>query len=67
MWLERRTDVEQIDVDGELVHFSHQGDRRAEAALLKEMVQAGFEIVEFGCRQKSLEDVFMQVTRGAVQ
>jgi ABC-2 type transport system ATP-binding protein len=67
VWLEHRNDVEQIEVDGELVHFSHQGDRWAEAALLKEMVQAGFAIVEFGCRQKSLEDVFMQVTRGAVQ
>ncbi len=67
VWLERRDDVEQIEVDGELVHFSHQGDRHAEAALLREMVQAGFELVEFGCRQKSLEDVFMQVTRGVVQ
>jgi ABC-2 type transport system ATP-binding protein len=66
-WLEQRDDVEQIAVDGELVHFSHQGDRRAEAALLKSMIEAGFEVIEFGCRQKSLEDVFMQVTRGAVQ
>jgi ABC-2 type transport system ATP-binding protein len=66
-WLEQRDDVEQIEVDGELVHFSHQGDRRAEAALLKEIVEAGFDVIEFGCKQKSLEDVFMQVTRGAVQ
>jgi ABC-2 type transport system ATP-binding protein len=67
VWLAQRADVEQIEVDGELVHFSHQGDRREEAALLKEMIAAGFEVVEFGCKQKSLEDVFMQVTRGAVQ
>jgi ABC-2 type transport system ATP-binding protein len=67
VWLGRRYDVEQIETDGELVRFSHQGDRHAEALLLKEMIQAGFEIVEFGCKQKSLEDVFMQVTRGAVQ
>ncbi len=66
-WLEQRHDVERISVDGELIHFSHQGDRHDEARLLKEMIQAGFEIVEFGCKQKSLEDVFMQVTRGAVQ
>jgi ABC-2 type transport system ATP-binding protein len=66
-WLEQRDDVESISVDGELIFFSHQGDRRDEAALLKEMVEAGFEIVEFGCKQKSLEDVFMQVTLGAVQ
>jgi ABC-2 type transport system ATP-binding protein len=66
-WLEKRNDVEQIALDGEMVYFSHQGARRDEAALLREMIQAGFEIVEFGCKQKSLEDVFMQVTRGAVQ
>jgi ABC-2 type transport system ATP-binding protein len=66
-WLSQRDDVEQIEVDGELVHFSHQGNRRAEAALLKEIIEAGFEVIEFGCKQKSLEDVFMQVTRGAVQ
>ncbi len=66
-WLGHRDDVERIEVDGELVHFSHQGDRHAEAALLRAMVEAGFEIIEFGSKQKSLEDVFMQVTRGAVQ
>ena len=29
--------------------------------------KAELSIVDFGCKQKSLEDVFMQVTRGAVQ
>jgi hypothetical protein len=31
------------------------------------MVLAGFRIAEFASRQKSLEDVFLHVTRGAVQ
>jgi hypothetical protein len=30
-------------------------------------VLAGFRVVEFGSQQKSLEDVFMHVTRGLVQ
>jgi hypothetical protein len=31
------------------------------------MVIAGFEVAEFRSHQKSLEDVFMQVTQGVVQ
>jgi hypothetical protein len=31
------------------------------------MIEAGFPVVAFGTRRKSLEDVFMQVTEGLVQ
>ena len=43
------------------------GASDAEAALLREMVLAGFPVVEFGAKQKSLEDVFLHVTEGRVQ
>jgi ABC-2 type transport system ATP-binding protein len=66
-WLDERGDVGDIHVDGEVVRFSHQGDRASEAALLKQMVEAGFAVVEFGAHSKSLEDVFMQITQGNVQ
>ncbi len=66
-WLNRRGDVHQITVDGELVRFAHDGDRSAEAALLKQMVLADFTIAEFASQPKSLEEVFMHVTRGRVQ
>jgi ABC-2 type transport system ATP-binding protein len=49
------------------VIFHHSGDDRSEAALLREIVDAGFEVVSFGGRDESLEDVFMNVTRGRVQ
>jgi hypothetical protein len=35
--------------------------------MLRALIEAGFEIAEFRSQQKSLEDVFMQVTTGAVQ
>jgi ABC-2 type transport system ATP-binding protein len=66
-WLSQRTDVQNIFVDGELVRFTHEGGREAQADFLKEMVLAGFRIAEFATHQKTLEDVFMHVTRGAVQ
>jgi ABC-2 type transport system ATP-binding protein len=66
-WLSLRDDVEHIFVDGELVRFTHAGGRNEQADFLKEMILAGFRIAEFGSQQKSLEDVFMRVTTGAVQ
>ncbi len=66
-WLDGRSDVQNILVDGELVRFNHEGGREAQADFLKELILAGFRITEFGSQQKSLEDVFMHVTRGVVQ
>lgn len=66
-WLTARGDIENLVVDGELVRFSHAGDRPEQAELLREMVLAGFSVAAFGCHVKSLEDVFMHVTQGFVQ
>ena len=66
-WLTRRPDVSQVRVDGEMVRFFHAGDSASEADLLKSMIDAGFRVTAFGTRQRTLEDVFMQVTQGLVQ
>ena len=66
-WLTIRDDVSELQVDSNLVVFNLSGDREAEAALLRAMVEAGFPVVEFGARHKSLEDVFLHVTEGRVQ
>ena len=66
-WLEDREDVEHARVDGELLLFKLLGDKFAAAALLKELVHADFVIAEFSSQDASLEDIFMQVTRGVVQ
>jgi ABC-2 type transport system ATP-binding protein len=67
VWLGQRPDVNQIQLDTEQVRFTHVGDEASEVALLKEIVLAGFAVAEFGSHNQSLEDVFMAVTRGAVQ
>ena len=66
-WLAQHGEVDQIHADGDEIRFSYPGGREQQADLLREMIQAGFGIWEFAGRQKTLEDVFMHVTRGAVQ
>lgn len=63
-WLEERGDVSDIRGETELITFNHLGDRASEAMLLREIVLAGFPVVDYGTRHKSLEDVFLHVTEG---
>jgi ABC-2 type transport system ATP-binding protein len=67
VWLGQRPDVEQIKLDGDQIRFTHAGEQASEVILLREIVLAGFAVAEFGSHSQSLEDVFMAVTRGAVQ
>jgi len=67
VWLGQRPDVNEIKLDGEIVRFTHAGEQDSEVALLREIVLASFAVAEFGSHSQSLEDVFMAVTRGAVQ
>jgi len=66
-WLAGRPDVSQLRVDGRSVRFLHEGNAEEAAALLRAMIEAGFRVSAFGRRRQSLEDVFMQVTKGLVQ
>lgn len=66
-WLQRREDLREVRFDGRKATLTHAGDEAAQALLLREMVAAGLEIVEFRCHTKSLEDVFLEVTEGRVQ
>ncbi len=67
-WLQSRTGVAQVIAAESAVDFEVVGDdREMQCELLKAMVEAGFPVVEFTARGRSLEDVFMQITTGAVQ
>ena len=43
-WLAARELLSDVVADGDVVTFGHPGDRQQEAALVRELVQAGFEI-----------------------
>jgi len=66
-WLHEREDLHEVRVEDRKVTLTHAGDEAAQALLLREMIQAGLEVVEFRCRTKSLEDIFLEVTEGRVQ
>ncbi|MAV35380.1 MAG: multidrug ABC transporter ATP-binding protein [Planctomycetaceae bacterium] len=66
-WLTGREALSDVVADGAMITFGHQGDRHDEAELLRDLIQAGFAVSEFSSQKKSLEDVFMHVTTGAVQ
>jgi ABC-2 type transport system ATP-binding protein len=60
-------EISAIEISGDSAHFLHDGSEADEAELLRQLILAGFRVVAFGSRAKSLEDVFMQVTEGRVQ
>src|SRR5262245_14020017 len=66
-WLAERDGIRDLRLTGDVAIFSHAGDRQSEAALLRAIVEAGFSVVEFGAKHKTLEDVFLHVTEGRVQ
>ena len=59
--------VQQVTVEGDLLRIEFTGDLRAQAELVTELVRAGALIAEARAHSKSLEDVFLQVTKGLVQ
>ncbi|MFZ5832077.1 MAG: DUF4162 domain-containing protein, partial [Planctomycetota bacterium] len=66
-WLERQEHVSEMKLSGSSLTFLHAGTPENEAALLKSMIDAGFRVVAFGTQRQTLEDVFLQVTKGLVQ
>jgi ABC-2 type transport system ATP-binding protein len=66
-WLESRLDIDRAVTEGDLVRFPYPTEPSSQAVLLREILQEGFDVVEYGMRTTSLEDVFLRVTRGEVQ
>ncbi len=67
VWLSGRPDLDEVRTEGDAVFYVHDRDREAEADMLREIIAAGFRVVAFAGHERSLEDVFMQVTEGKVQ
>jgi len=66
-WLRGRPGVSDVRVDGQEVRFLHAADATADARMLRAMIEAGFPVCAYGARRQTLEDVFLQVTKGLVQ
>jgi ABC-2 type transport system ATP-binding protein len=66
-WLSTRPDIFDAQINDNSATFTHAGDQQSEAELLRAIIDAGFAVIEFGARHKTLEDVFLHVTEGRVQ
>ena len=66
-WLHAHEGVEVLQVFQNTLQISCSPDQDSLAGLLAAMIQAEIRVVGFTAKQKSLEDVFLSVTRGRVQ
>lgn len=70
-WLQQQPNVMQVTAVDQLIRFqlaTGAEDKQQEVALLlKGMIQQDFQVVDFTSEGRTLEDVFMQITTGAVQ
>lgn len=67
-WLVSKPNVLKIQASDRIVRFQFATTDEVEQALLvNSIVTAGFPVLEYGTESRSLEDVFLQITTGAVQ
>jgi ABC-2 type transport system ATP-binding protein len=66
-WLTDKPAVAAIQVTDRIVRFQFAAAADDQARLLRSLVNEGFDVLQFHTEARSLEDVFLQVTTGAVQ
>lgn len=67
-WLRSKPNVLKIQASDRTVRFQFATTDEAEQTqLVSSIVSAGFPVLEYGTESRSLEDVFLQITTGAVQ
>lgn len=59
-------DVRDIQVDGSRIQIEFNSSDYNPSVLLKQLIEAGVEVRNFGRKEPNLEDVFMMVTKGLV-
>jgi ABC-2 type transport system ATP-binding protein len=64
-FLLERAEVDNVRVSGpDALRFAMAGEREAIVRLLREIVSAGFPVVEFRPQTMTMEDVFIRITEG---
>jgi ABC-2 type transport system ATP-binding protein len=67
-WLIGKPDISHIQATERTVRFQLIGtSEQQQTELLRAIVTAGFPLLEYATEGRSLEDVFLQITTGAVQ
>lgn len=55
--------TKSMAIDGRDIQLSFQGDAKAEAELLEQMIENGVKVISFGRKRDNLEAVFMRITK----
>jgi ABC-2 type transport system ATP-binding protein len=66
-WLGDKPMITEIQATDRTVRFQFMGDAAEQAALLRSLINQDFDVLQFLTEARSLEDVFLQITTGAVQ
>ncbi len=66
-WLGQQPEVQGIQEKSGLIEFLFDETPAARCQLLRRMVEAGLPVSSFSVKRRSLEEVFMNVTKGIVQ
>ncbi|MBD3674067.1 MAG: ABC transporter ATP-binding protein [Planctomycetaceae bacterium] len=66
-WLVQQPFVSDVSISQHTASFEFEGTQQDQHNLLKTMVNEGFPIIEFRGKIESLEDAFMDLTRGLTQ
>ena len=59
--------VQDADADDQLLRFVISGGDDQQSAVLKKLIHADVDVIEYRAQDESLEDVFLQITEGRVQ
>lgn len=66
-YLSEKEGMSKVRFNSPHIQFEYPDQPAMRADLLKELVQAGFPIVHFATKQRSLEEAFLRATKGNVQ
>jgi ABC-2 type transport system ATP-binding protein len=66
-WLVEQSFVSDVGLSGTTVTFHFDGDENGQHQLLKSMLAKDFVVTDFHRKTESLEDAFMQITKGITQ
>jgi ABC-2 type transport system ATP-binding protein len=66
-WLGQQADVQSVQEKNGLIEFLLDDSPEARCDLLRRMIGAGLPVSSFSVKRRSLEEVFMNVTKGIVQ
>lgn len=66
-WLLEQPLVTEVHTAPQQVSFTFAGDEAAQSDLVRRIVLSDFELLEFTGKTQSLEDAFMEITRGITQ